>query len=116
MKDGLPEPILPPGAANVPQLRLAAKSWAAQNKAISHGDFEQIVTALIHDPSALKKCMGGILLGYMPAQRPMLKPILYDDWLGHTEGWAAVDGICYGAFTAKEILDSFSAWQQLIKR
>ena len=60
--------------------------------------------------------MGGLLLGYMPAQRRQLSPALYDDWLEHTEGWAAVDAICYNNFSAAEILDNFPAWKTLITR
>ncbi len=64
----------------------------------------------------MKKCMGGILLGYLPTQRRLLSPSLYDEWLEHTEGWAAIDAICYGNFTAEEILGNFAAWKTLIKR
>lgn len=64
----------------------------------------------------MKKCMGGILLGYMPAQRRTLNPSLYDEWLEHTEGWAAIDAICYGNFSADEILSNFAGWKALIKR
>jgi 3-methyladenine DNA glycosylase AlkD len=60
--------------------------------------------------------MGGILLGYMPAQRRRLDPAVYEDWLEHTEGWAAVDAICYNNFSATEILDNFAQWKTLISR
>lgn len=108
--------FFPSGASTVPQLRLVAKAWAAANKDISPKRAEQIISAFIRDPSPMKKCMGGILLGYMPAQRRMLNPSLYDEWLEHTEGWAAIDAICYGNFTAKEMLENFTAWKTLIKR
>jgi 3-methyladenine DNA glycosylase AlkD len=108
--------IFPPGASTVPQLRLAAKAWATANKDISSKRAEQIISAFIRDPSPMKKCMGGILLGYIPAQRHTLPPSLYDKWLEHTEGWAAIDAICYGNFTAKEILEKFAGWKVLIKR
>lgn len=108
--------IFPPGASTVPQLRLAAKAWVAANKDISSTQAQQIITAFIRNPSPMKKCMGGILLGYMPPQRRLLNPSLYDEWLEHTEGWAAIDAICYGNFTAKEMLENFAAWKALIKR
>jgi 3-methyladenine DNA glycosylase AlkD len=104
------------GLANTPQLRQAAKDWVKRNKEIPAKSFEKIVTAFIQDPSALKKCMGGILLGYMHSQRRDLAPGLYDKWLEYTTGWAAVDAICYGNFTAKEILDDFATWKTLIER
>jgi 3-methyladenine DNA glycosylase AlkD len=108
--------IFPSGASTVPQLRLAAKAWAVANKDISSTRAEQIISAFISDPSPMKKCMGGILLGYMPAQRRTLNPSLYDEWLEHTEGWAAIDAICYGNFSADEILSNFAGWKALIKR
>jgi hypothetical protein len=56
--------ILPPGARTVPQLRTAAKSWMAKNRDIPVKEFAALVTFFIQEPSTLKKCMGGILLGY----------------------------------------------------
>lgn len=111
-----PDNILPPGATTVPQLRKAALTWAKNNKDISPRRLEQIVTSLIHESDGLKKCMGGILLGYMPAQRSGLSPFLYEEWLEHSEGWGAVDAICYGHFTAAEMLDNFVVWKTLIKK
>jgi len=111
-----PDNIFPSGATTVLQLRRAALTWAKNNKDISAPRLKQIVTGLIHDPHALKKCMGGILLGYMPAQRSGLNPFLYEGWLEHTVGWGAVDAICYGNFTAKELLDNFTVWKTLIRK
>jgi 3-methyladenine DNA glycosylase AlkD len=108
-------PSLPSGATT-PQLRQLAKAWAKAHKDLSAPQFGQFITSLIHDPSLIQKTMGGILLGYMSAQRRQLSPKLYDDWLEHTEGWAAIDAICYNNFTAAEILDNFSAWKTLITR
>jgi 3-methyladenine DNA glycosylase AlkD len=109
------EIILPPGATT-PQLRQLAKVWAKTHKDLPAPHFGQYITTLIHDPSPIQKTMGGILLGYMPAQRRKLRPTLYNDWLEHTEGWAAVDAICYNNFTAAEMLDNFALWKTLITR
>jgi 3-methyladenine DNA glycosylase AlkD len=106
---------LPPKTAT-PQLRQIAKAWAKAHNDLPARQFGQIITGLIRDPLPIQKTMGGILLGYMPAQRRQLSPTLYDDWLEHTEGWAAVDAICYGNFAASEILDNFQAWKTLITR
>lgn len=108
--------IFPHGATTVPQLRQAALAWTKNNKDISARHFQQIVTGLIHESAGLKKCMGGILLGYMPAQRSGLNPFLFEEWLEHTDGWGSVDAICYGHFTAKEILDNYVVWKTLIKK
>jgi 3-methyladenine DNA glycosylase AlkD len=111
---GLGSKIFPTGAKSVPELRQAAKIWVSQHKDFPAKEFESLVTAFILEPSALQKCMGGILLGYMPAQRSTLNPFLYEKWLEYTVGWDEVDAICYGQFTAKELLTNFKAWKQLI--
>ena len=108
--------LFPSGAPTTPQLRAAAKAWAARNKTIPAKDLASLITSLVCDRSTLKKAMAGILLGYMPAQRPQLNPGLYDDWLDHTRGWAAVDAICYNNFTAAEMLKNFRPWKSLITR
>jgi 3-methyladenine DNA glycosylase AlkD len=107
--------VIPAGAAT-PQLRQIAKTWAKAHKDLTPRQFERYITVLIRDPSPIQKTMGGILMGYMPAQRRELYPAVYYDWLEHTEGWAAVDAICYNNFTAAEILDNFPAWKMLITR
>ncbi len=108
--------LLPSGAPTTPQLRASAKAWAARNRTLPAKDLKSVITSLVRDRSALKKTMAGILLGYMPVQRRQLNPGLYDDWLDYTEGWAAVDAICYNNFTAAEMLENFEAWKTLITR
>ncbi|HUB62205.1 MAG TPA: DNA alkylation repair protein [Puia sp.] len=112
----MPANIILPNRAATPQLRVLAKAWAKAHKDLPAPAFGGFITDLIHDPSPLRKTMGGILLGYMPVQRRQLSPTLYDDWLDHTNGWAAVDAICYNNFTAAEILENFGPWKTLITR
>jgi len=112
----MPTPFhFPSTATSVPQLRTAAKDWANQNIDLSPAEAERLVMSLIRDKDPLKKCMAGILLGYLPAQRKALDPRLCDQWLDHTIGWAAVDAICYANFTADELLENFPTWEKLIK-
>jgi 3-methyladenine DNA glycosylase AlkD len=112
----MPPSITIPSAANTPRLRDIAKAWAKTHKDLPAPEFENLITTLIRDPAALQKTMAGILLGYMPIQRSELNPSRYNDWLAYTEGWAAVDAICYNNFTAAEMLDNFPAWKTLITR
>lgn len=111
----LPSITIPTGA-NTPRLREIAKAWVKTHKEQPAREFENLITTLLHDPAAIRKTMAGILLGYMPIQRSELSPALYNDWLSYTEGWAAVDAICYNIFTAAEMLDNFTAWKTLITR
>jgi 3-methyladenine DNA glycosylase AlkD len=115
-KGNLYSGVFPQDARTVPQLRTAAKSWLAQNRGISVKEFAALVTSFMQEPSTLKKCMGGILLGYLPtAQRSLLDPFLYEKWLNHMTGWAEVDAICYNNFTSEEMLSDFPVWRRLIK-
>jgi 3-methyladenine DNA glycosylase AlkD len=115
-KTDSPTGVFPATATNVPELRAAAKIWAKKNKDMGAQEFEQVVTSLLVEPSDLKKCMGGILLGYMPKQRSQLNPAAYENWLEYTVGWAAIDAIFYGNFRAAEMLENFRNWEALIKR
>jgi hypothetical protein len=108
--------VFPLNACNVPELRVAAKNWSAKNEDIPAEDLQQIVTELIREPSSMKKCMGGILLSYMPKQREEIDPLVYEIWLEHVSGWGEIDAVCYGHFTSREILGNFSTWNQLIHK
>jgi 3-methyladenine DNA glycosylase AlkD len=104
----------PAHATNIPQLRAAAKAWAKENKQLPAKDAEAIITSLVHSKPPMKKYMAGILLGYLPVQRKAFDPQLYDRWLDHMEGWAAIDNLCYANFTAEEMLANFADWETII--
>jgi 3-methyladenine DNA glycosylase AlkD len=105
-----------PNGATTPQLRQLAKALAKAHNDLPASAFAQLITNLIHDPSPVRKTMGGILLGYMPIQRRQLSPALYDDWLDHTVGWATVDALCYGNISPDELLDNLTQWKTLCTR
>jgi 3-methyladenine DNA glycosylase AlkD len=48
--------------------------------------------------------------------RRMLGPKRLDGWLDGLAGWAEIDSLCAGAFTAEEMLDDWPAWKRFIKR
>jgi 3-methyladenine DNA glycosylase AlkD len=108
--------LFPSGAATTPQLRAAAKAWATRNRTLPAKDLGSLIGSLVRSQSALKKAMAGILLGYMPVQRRQLQPTAFDRWLDHTEGWAAVDALCYGNISADELIDNLAQWKTLIIR
>jgi 3-methyladenine DNA glycosylase AlkD len=112
----MPLSISIPAVADTPSLRKIAKAWAKAHNDLAAPELEKLVTALIHDPSAIRKTMAGILLGYLPAQRREFRPALFEDWLAHLDSWAAVDAVCYNNFTAAEMLDNFTLWKTLIIR
>jgi 3-methyladenine DNA glycosylase AlkD len=108
--------LIPSGATTTPQLRAAAKAWATRNRTLPAKDLGSVIGSLVRSQSALKKAMAGILLGYMPVQRRQLRPAIYNDWLNHTEGWAAVDALCYGNISSEELLENFARWKTLLDR
>jgi 3-methyladenine DNA glycosylase AlkD len=111
-----PVATFPRDLKNVPEVRMEAKKWAAQHQEIAKKELELVITSILHDPSSLYKCIGGVLLDYMPKQRARLDPKIYERWLDLTRGWAEIDSICYGHFSADEMLDRFQHWERLIKK
>jgi len=39
-----------------------------------------------------------------------------DAWLDHLTGWAEVDSLCAGVFSAEEMATDWSGWRELIRR
>ncbi len=114
-KNRLYAELFPRGATTVPELRKAAKIWAKRNALISPQELEGLLIACITDPRPMVKCMGGILLDYLPIQRKSLNPFLYEKWLDHVTGWGEIDAICYGHVTAEEMLADFTNWKRLLQ-
>ncbi|MDO8690998.1 MAG: DNA alkylation repair protein [Dehalococcoidia bacterium] len=38
-----------------------------------------------------------------------------DRWLTGAEGWLEVDSLCYGAFTADDMLSDWASWETLLR-
>jgi len=59
--------------------------------------------------------MAARILGIVPKVRHKLEPMLLDNWLNYTYGWAETDLLCQSNFTAEELLNNWSKWEKLLK-
>ncbi|HEY0742691.1 MAG TPA: DNA alkylation repair protein [Chryseosolibacter sp.] len=103
-------------AINAPSLRSIAKTWAAENKALTSNEFCTVIDSLIRGPSSTEKVMAGIILDYATKDQIQFDPKIFDSWLDELEGWAEVDAVCTGKFTIKAIPPNWKNWKKLLKR
>ncbi|HZX73597.1 MAG TPA: DNA alkylation repair protein, partial [Cyclobacteriaceae bacterium] len=88
---------------NSPTLRLIAKEWMKEHSAISASDFEKLLTSLIKGKSSTEKFMAGMLMDICTKEQRKFDPKIFDVWLDHLVGWAEVDVVCTGVYSATEI-------------
>jgi 3-methyladenine DNA glycosylase AlkD len=100
---------------STPVKRKIAKDWANANKDISVKEYVRVLTLLFKGESYEEKTVAGLLLGYLPEQREIMGPKYLDSWLNYLEGWSEIDSLCYGNFSAEEILDNWFIWKSQIR-
>src|SRR4051812_2259659 len=88
---------------NVPTLRTIAKTWMQQHCELSAIEFAALLTSLVQGKSSTEKSMAGILLDNATPAQCTFDPTLFDQWLDHLIGWAEVDSLCTGKYTAHQI-------------
>ncbi|MFN7329886.1 MAG: DNA alkylation repair protein, partial [Bacteroidota bacterium] len=104
----------PKYAINNPTLRRIAKEWMRDNLNLSPREFKNVISSLVKGRSATEKMIAGMILdASKPAQRNF-KPAIFDQWLNHIKGWALVDSLCTGSYTADELPQQWSAWKMLL--
>ena len=60
--------------------------------------------------------MGSFLLGSLKIEvRGEISLELIPKWIRKIDGWAEIDSLCYGNFTASEILKDWGSWKNLLK-
>jgi len=101
---------------NVPTLRLIAKEWSKTYRNLSAVEFQKIVDSLIHGKSATEKNMAGILLDLSTKEQRKFDPICFDKWLDQLIGWAEIDSVCTGSYTASEIPFNWGTWSALLTK
>ncbi len=103
-------------AIDNPTLRLIAKEWMRDHKAMKADGFQKLITSLVKGKSATEKIMAGMLLDLANAEQRSFDLKLFDQWLDHVEGWAEVDTLCTGVYSSFEVLNQWPQWKkQLIK-
>ena len=63
-----------------------------------------------------ERILRGKLLDRFSKQRQEIPLEKLDYWLGFTNGWAEIDVICQGVFTAEEILTDWNKWDKFLRK
>lgn len=100
---------------NTPSSRKLVKDWVKEHSDLSLSEYTDLLNSLSLGKSHNEFSVIGKLLEYYPSLRKELNPKLLDSWLNHAEGWAEVDTICQGNFTADEMISHWSDWNKLIE-
>jgi 3-methyladenine DNA glycosylase AlkD len=101
-------------SVSVPVKRKIALQWVKVHKNIEVAELLSLLQSLFRGESYEEKTMAGILLGYLPNQRKEINPELLDVWLANLVGWAEIDTLCQGTYSAKEILYQWETWKNLL--
>lgn len=99
---------------NAPTLHKIAKEWKKQHLDLPMDQFKNLLTSLIEGKSSTEKTMAGILLYSSTKVQRKFDPKIFDKWLDHLEGWAEVDSLCSGNYSATEILAQFKTWKKIL--
>jgi 3-methyladenine DNA glycosylase AlkD len=100
---------------SVPIRRTLAKAWLKENQGIPDAEFLAVVESLYRGMSHEEKTIASILLSYHRAGRQNVGLKRLSTWLDGLVGWAEIDSLCSGVFTADEILANWRAWERFIR-
>ena len=99
---------------STPESRRIFVSWL-KDKNFTKKEYKELLDSLSRGKSHNEFGAIGKLLEYLPELRRTLRPKFLDYWLGSAEGWAEVDNICQGQFSAPELLENWVEWKRFIK-
>ena len=99
---------------DAPTLRIIAKEWMKDHRAMSAKEFSAMLTSLAEGKSGTEKVMVGILLDNATKDQKQFDPKLFDRWLDHLVGWAEVDSVCTGKYCISEIPDNIPVWKKIL--
>lgn len=97
-----------------PEIREIARKWAGEHKDISLDVLLELLDSLYMGESHTEKSFGGKLLQYLPKQKAQVNTSNLDKWLDHLEGWSEIDSLCQSVISAKDMLDDWDGWEQII--
>ena len=101
---------------SVPIRRQIAKEWLKANQDISDEEFTAALDGLYRGKSHEEKTVASILLGYRSGGRRAASLGQIDGWLDHLAGWAEIDALCGGNFTAAEMLYHWKQWEHFLRK
>ncbi len=100
---------------NTPTSRKLIKDWLKKIE-FTPETYRSLLDSLSRGKSHNEFSAIGKLLEFCPKLRHSLNPSILNSWLDRAEGWAEVDTICQGNFSAKELLTCWLRWQKLITK
>jgi 3-methyladenine DNA glycosylase AlkD len=100
---------------SIPASRKLIKDWLKSQPPFTPAQYRRLLDSLSRGKSHSEFSAIGKLLEYCPKLRQTLDTEALDFWLDKAEGWAEVDSICQGNFTAEEILSRWPVWRKLIQ-
>lgn len=100
---------------SVPKEREIAKAFAKAHKDMSQSEFDSLLLSLSKGDSHEEKSMPGKLLKYLPKLQENYDPKNLDKILDNISGWAQIDSLCYGIFTAEDMQKDWSTWQSMLE-
>ena len=95
-----------------PGLHDIANTWSKEHGDISFAELVPVLDELSSGKSYQEKAIVGMILGRFSKFRKQIDPAMVDRWLLGREGWAEVDSLCQGVFSAEEMLSSWSLWKK----
>lgn len=101
---------------NAPTLRQIAREWKRDHRDLSATDFQKLIASLIKGKSSTEKMFAGMLMDVATPEQRKFDPAIFDQWLDYLVGWAEIDSVCTGKFTALEIPDNLVVWKPLLLR
>jgi len=100
---------------SVPTRRTLAGAWLEKNQDLPDAEFLAVLESLYRGRSHEEKTLASILLSYHCGGRKIVGLKQLNAWFDDLAGWAEIDMICSGVFTADEVLANWPAWERLIR-
>jgi 3-methyladenine DNA glycosylase AlkD len=100
---------------SVPTRRTLARAWLEKNRDLPDAEFLAVLESLYRGRSHEEKTLASILLSYHRGGRKIVGLKQLNAWLDDLAGWAEIDMLCSGVFTADEMLGNWRAWERFIR-
>jgi 3-methyladenine DNA glycosylase AlkD len=109
---------------NNPTMRTIAKEFI-KSHVLNESSFTELLSSLIEGKSFTEKSIAGFMLDYAGKRLWTFDPLYFDQWLNYLEGWAEIDTLCTGKYSAtvsgqsgkwKKLLGAFSKSDRIEKR